>query len=191
MSNINTETGIRFGVIAGNSLDPDLLDELLHGPGATDLSYQEAYEEAKKDAEHEFDAAVGEAEIAANEVDPNMPEEDFQSFIDKEIEATLGTISRAQYVIDKLEEFSDICQIDEPTIEGTYECVKYRISWLGGAPLLWVLEGPVGYCNQLCSPCVPGAGDLDSGFATGEVPNDCTVHTCYVLPQGWVAKEVA
>jgi hypothetical protein len=39
---------------------------------------------------------------------------------------------------------------------------KYILDWLGGAPLIWVCDGPyVTYCKT-CSPCVPGAGDLDN-----------------------------
>ena len=39
---------------------------------------------------------------------------------------------------------------------------QYRLGYLGGAPLIWVIKSPyVTYCRT-CSPCVPNAGSLDS-----------------------------
>lgn len=40
--------------------------------------------------------------------------------------------------------------------------VVYRQSWLGGAPLVWVIRSRFLAAAQGCSPCVPGARDLDS-----------------------------
>jgi len=37
MNNVNPRTGIRYGVIACNSLDSDLVEELMHGAGATEV----------------------------------------------------------------------------------------------------------------------------------------------------------
>lgn len=39
---------------------------------------------------------------------------------------------------------------------------KYLIQYLGGAPLIWVLESKWRARCSPCSLCVPGAGDLDS-----------------------------
>jgi hypothetical protein len=44
----------------------------------------------------------------------------------------------------------------------------YELSYLGGAPLIWVTKSPfVTYCRT-CSPCVPNAGDLDNGMSQDE-----------------------
>lgn len=63
--NFHRETGIAFGYIAANELDSDLVDELIYGPQAKDLSYQDQFNEfldaARKDAEYSdlpFDAAA-------------------------------------------------------------------------------------------------------------------------------------
>ncbi|MGK2884387.1 MAG: hypothetical protein ACSLE8_06360 [Rhodococcus sp. (in: high G+C Gram-positive bacteria)] len=193
MLNVNPDTGIRYGVISCNSLNPDLVDELMHGPDAVDLDYQFAYKEAKAQAEADLDAAVEEAEIAASEVDPNACEAEREAFIENWLE--VKGIERDTYVDDQLERFSDMYQGDEPVVEGNTEGVAYRISWLGGAPLLWVLEGPLGYCNRLCSPCVPNAADLDSGFIPGGADDTATTlqegYLCYVIPADWLAKEIA
>ena len=140
MTNHNPETSIPYGVIACDSLDSDLVNELwwYHGE---DLSYKEALIELRNEVN---------AEVEAGELD----EDDFDAELDH----------RAENI-----------QIDEPTIEGEYEGVKYQISWLGGAPLLWVFWSPFVNPHAQCSPCCPGAGDLDS---EGDV-------LCYDVPDSW------
>lgn len=63
--------------------------------------------------------------------------------------------------------------------EGTDEECHYMLSSLGGAPLLFVCKSPViTKVRSLCSPCVPGAGDLDSGY-------DEDGYECYGVPEEW------
>lgn len=195
MYNVNPETGIRYGVISAQSLDPDLLDELFHGNGAVDLSYQEAYNEAKAEAQRNYASLLEEAAISAAESgadrEPGFDQEDYEEkwFEFKDIEHDPEI-----FVERELERFSDMCQIDEPTYEGEYEGVKYRLSTLGGAYLLWVFEGPLGLGNRLCSPCVPNAVDLDGGFALdtefeeGYIPD--SGYSCYCVPRDWLYAEV-
>lgn len=153
MPNYNTETGIPFGTIYLNNLDPDTASWLW--TEGIDLSYEEAYEDAKAEIRSDIDQ-----EIQDGTFDPD--EDD----IEDEIALRLENL--------------DI-QIDEPTIEGEYEGVKYMISWLGAAPLLWVFESPFTGRYHQCSPCVPGAGDLDSPDEDGEL--------CYDVPPDWRRKE--
>lgn len=191
MYNVNPTTNVRYGVISLRSLDSDLAEELFHGPGATDLSYAQAYAEAKASAEHRFETARQEAVCAAAENGVESPQ-GIDDFIDAQLEAELGTSDDVQYVEDELEAFSDMCQIEEPVIEGTYEGVKYRISWLGGAPLLWVIEGPIGSVAHLCSMCVPNAADLDNGFVHSlDITQSDYPFAAYVVPQAWMAEEFA
>jgi len=51
-----------------------------------------------------------------------------------------------------------------------------ELSYLGGAPLVWVLKSPHVRNVRECSPCCPNAGDLDSG--EGNTPT-------YDLPPDW------
>lgn len=203
MSNVNPETGIRYGVISMNSLDPDLADDLWFGPDATNVSYDYAYAEAKAEEEGKYEAHLEEAEIAANETDPNMSEEDFETFIENWFEERDIEYCKELFVDRALDQFSDCCQIDEPTIEGIYDGVEYQITWLGGAPLLWVLKGPEGNARQLCSPCVPNAANLDDGFVLDselETDPECNAvgvsredhengFPCYCVPRDWLFKE--
>ena len=146
MTNINEATGIPYGTIYMQHIDPEVADELWYTHGE-DLSYKEAREEIR----NEVNAAV-----EAGELD----EDDFDAELD----------SRC-----------DNLQIDEPIIEGECEGVKYHISWLGGAPLLWVFESLCTGMYAGCSPCVPGAGDLDSPDPDGIL--------CYDVPAEWRRKE--
>ncbi len=66
---------------------------------------------------------------------------------------------------------------DEPVIEGVLDGVSYGISWLGGAQLLWIFQSPHIGKYDLCSPCVPNAGNLDSPNPQG--------FDCYDAPLAW------
>lgn len=192
-SNCNTTTGIRFGYISGNSLDPATVEILMYGDQAKDVSYANAYAEAKAEAETSWASIVEEAGIAASEVDAGMNDKDRESFIAKWIEEHhTGCADMEEFVDIELQAFSDQSQIDEPYIEGDFEGVKYGTSWLGGALNFFIFEGPVGYVERLCSPCVPNAGDLDSGFLLRDEFNDeqhGTDNECYVVPRDWLTKD--
>ena len=155
MPNYNPESGVPYGVIACNSLESDLVDALWYTHG-TDLSYEEAMRELRECVAAQMRDEEENGECPVRSVD------DFNDELDDIIE------QRAEHI-----------EIDEPTIEGEYEGVQYHISWLGGAPLLWVFKSPHINPHAQCSPCVPGAGDLDS---EGDV-------LCYDVPDDWRRDE--
>lgn len=180
--NVNPETLIRYGVIACDKLDQDLVQELFYGPDAVDLSYKATYDEAKVQATTLYWSLIEEADISAAESGADR-EVGFDRERSQEMWFDLHNheYDEELFVERALERDTDIgWQIDEPEIEGVYEGVTYRIGWLGGAPLLWVLKGPMTYVRSLCSPCVPNAADLDSGF-------DQNGFLTYTVPQDWVA----
>jgi hypothetical protein len=187
--NTNIETGVRFGVISMQSLDGDVQDELWYGPGAVDLSRQQADEDLRAELKQRYADAMEEAIEKAGYMCSTI--EDVPAYIDDYMQRKLGTafIDSAEDYIDWAYERECDFQTDEPIIEGTYEGVKYRISWLGGAPILFVFEGPVGFANRLCSPCVPNAADLDGGFHEDEFAQDGDGdggYLCYVVPRDWL-----
>jgi len=151
MPNTHPTTGIRYTVYAMQNLDPGVYQELWYGSGAVDITYEEAYEEELSLA---IKRARYEAEVNGKEFD------------------------EADFIEDwECPEF----EIDEPNIAGTYDGVRYEISWLGGAPLLWVLESPHTGRFVLCSPCCPQSCDGDSPIAGG--------FTGYAVPEEWLSKE--
>ena len=133
LPNVNPETGIRYGVVALDSLEDWAFDEFFYqGRNVT------------------ADAALEEA--IANGLDPDDD--------------------------DATQDFWDDYQAEEENYElETKDGLKLGLSYLGGAPLVWVFESPVTTEARECSPCVPGAGDLDS-----QEPGS---FTCYTLPSEW------
>ena len=177
MTNMDSK-GVRYGTIYLNSLDPNVADELFYGSQATNLSEQRAYEELKHEIERDADGIEDDVRIAIAERDYAMLSND--NLMEREVEAAfqrLGYADRDDYIDTRLEREFEGIQIEEPTIAGTLEGVKYEISWLGGAPLLFVLESPVISKARLCSPCVPNAGDLNSLDDVG--------YECYGIPEYW------
>lgn len=177
MTNINPTTGVRYGTIYLNNLDSDLQDQLMFGSQSTNLSEQEALKELKIEIERDADNIEEEVLIAIAEREYVMLGND--NLREQEIEAAyecLGYNDRDDYVDTRLEFESEHIQIEEPTIEGEYEEVKYCISWLGGAPLLFVFESPFKGKFDLCSPCCPNAVSLESpnpnGYEGYDVPPD-------------------
>jgi len=77
------------------------------------------------------------------------------------------------------ETFSQDYQCDEPMYHHVDGENHYETQFLGGAPLVYVTESRfVTYCRP-CSPCVPGAGDLDSKwYSAGEWGNDIKLAYC-------------
>ena len=177
-SNINPDTGIRYGVINMNSIDPDVGNDLWYGPNATDVSYQGFIEEVTAEANAEYDHLL---EVAEGQLQEG---ETVEECMERQ-----GYSERGDYVAEYVESASDNYYCDEPHIEGTYEDVEYQITWLGGAPLLWILKGPIGFANQLCSPCVPNAADLDGGFILEGEPGEEDRYMCCVCPKDWLDQE--
>ena len=149
ITNTNLKTGIPYGVISCNSLNGDVWDELYALPNP---ACDEAYIEAAKDLlrEQGEDAPSDREELLerAEEIDPCFADFAYG------IEGAEGVI-------------------DLPN----NQTMHVAISELGGALILYVFESPfVANCRP-CSPCIPGAGDLDnldphSLFFAYDVPAD-------------------
>lgn len=152
LPNRNPDTGVRYGYISANSLDPEVLDELQLGPQAVDVHWE-----------------LAKGELIANYRYGNIDDGEDQ-FDDLEDE-----IDR------RVEELANNWYDDEPIHEGKLDGVKYRTSWLGGALNVWVFYSPCVGFFQECSPCVPGAGNLDC-------PEEYGV-ACYNVPQAWRLKD--
>lgn len=180
MTNTNPDTGVRYGTIYLNNLDGDVANDLwMNGD---DLSYEEAYEELKAEIERDADNVEDEVRIGITEADPSL--DGNEAWFERRCEDawnTLGYDSRDDYVETRLERESEQIYIDEPTIAGECGGVKYEISHLGGAALLWVLNSPIISKARLCSPCCPNAADLDSLDDDG--------YECYGIPDDWRNQE--
>lgn len=187
LTNVNPTTNVRYGVISTSSLDPDVLDILWYVVGK-DLTYTSFLDNIKKEAENEADAYEDEVKVEIGETDYHMLSND--QYVERKVEQMWerrGYDSREDYVEAMVEARTSEYYAEEPVIEGEYEGVKYQIDWLGGSPLLWVLEGPRGWARSLCSPCVPNAADLNSGFISdmSATSQHSSWHECYIIPWAW------
>lgn len=171
-TNVNLETGIAYGYISANSLHPDIVQDLQDN--GTDVYYEDALKEAQRDAAETKEA---QDEAKADADDSQWDELDVDEIFDR----TLAYL-QANWSGSKFEQkFNDDYQPDEPVHEGEKDGVKYRTSWLGGALNVWVFESPFTCKTVPCSPCVPGAGDLDN-VGKGD-------YECYDVPPNWRDEE--
>ena len=180
MTNTHPETGIRYGCLYLNSINPEIANDLwMEGD---DLSYKAALEELRAEVERDAENVEDEVRIAIAESDPSLVGNEawFERRCDDAWNA-LGYDCREDYVETRIEREAEYIQIDEPNIAGNYEGVRYEISHLGGAPLLWILHSPVISKARLCSPCVPNCGDLHALDDDG--------YECYGIPDDWRDEE--
>ena len=80
----------------------------------------------------------------------------------------------------ELERFGDFFQCEEPCADVEFRGIHLHVSYLGGAPIIFSYDGPTQKVASYCSPCVPGAADLDSG--KGELE-------CHGIPSSWLYSE--
>jgi hypothetical protein len=179
--------GVRFGVISFNALKDWCNEDLFYGNQARDLSWEAAVEELKAEARAAYGNYLEQAHIAAAEVDHGMGEEDHGKFLAQWFDEQGVEFDEDDFISDYVERNAEILQIDEPIIEGELDGVQYRISWLGGAPLVFLCGGLQGWGRELCSPCVPGAVQGDAGFS--EVETDDFCYPCYIVPKEWLRDE--
>lgn len=138
------EHGIRYGYISANILDGDVVQDLMFGSHAKNLSEIAAIEEETARQRSAWEDECESLSVAAQEAGTDLVLDDFEVELDN----------------------FESC-VDEAIVEGTLEGVTYRSSWMGGALHFFI------FCSQIvgrfdtCSPCVPGAGNLHSRNSDG------------------------
>lgn len=127
-SNIDKETGIRFGVISQHSVMSEALDDIMtHGKDV-------AWESAVKEIEEEIKAS-------------EMDEED-----------------KADEIEDRINDLSNCWETNLGNY--LYEQDGYKLTGCLDNDL-FVIKSPFYTYAQFCSPCVPGAGNLDNPCSDG------------------------
>lgn len=143
--NRDAETGIHYGIISQLSLNPEALDDIQRG--GDDLDFEDFKEELK-----------GKLEVAINRV------------LD---EAGLRDDQASNYVDDIIDDIIDDLEFDG--YEGTGDCTRYKysdekedlIARTTSDGEVFVIKSKFYTHCQFCSPCVPGAGNLDVPVAGG------------------------
>ena len=164
-SNIHPVTGIRYGVINANSVNPYALDDILSQ--GVDETYESLCTEIKEVVEDEL------ANLSSYGPSYNLVDAVFYRLKDvlpysAEFESDLielvnenGTEHSHDMMIDWIEnKLSESYEAQDTTY--IYKKDGYIILFFTGTNELMVLESPYTAKVRLCSPCAPNAGDLDS-----------------------------
>jgi hypothetical protein len=154
-SNRDAKTGIRYGVISQHSINPDVLGdfEFIY-PDPTEEDYEEAAKEAG------WTRSVHNLDVFVDSDGNNLDDAKVKTW-------------EALCIADGIDVYcSDMC---EP-IGQNYEGDGYKLTDCLDSDI-FVLESPFYTHAEFCSPCVPGAGNLDS-------PDDDGAKT-YCLGHDW------
>lgn len=175
------ERGTPYGVISVASLGDWIWDEIdqMDCPGE-----QEACAEFMRDRATEL---IDTGELTFNDLECTEGEESY----------ALAELSD-QEVVDMVDgidpyagqSFWDGLETGVHRRFGVIEGVEVSVAELGGALNLWVEKSPHLGWYRPCSPCIPGAGDLDSPAPLGE-DGECEgpAVLCYDVPLEWRRKE--
>ena len=162
--NMNLETGIHFGCISQNTLDPEQLMGLIDD--AEDVLYTSSLEEFETGLKE----AIEEGEVLEflkfTYMDESLVDEDFDTIMNEWCDGYQNDYHQFYYKDDEYE--MDFCE--------DMNCII-------------ILKSPYYTYCQGCSPCVPNAGDLDSPVTPDDYENNNDVgffypkfHKAYCLP---------
>ena len=160
MPNYNPDTGIAYGVISGNTLDPDVLQELMFGGQARNLSYEATVADAKAEAETEWRQLV---DLVQDEADSrSFDSPDYrEDWVINQITLAAGDRDHDDFIDAKVDEFTDGYEGDEDVCEGVLDGVIYRGSWLGGTNISLITHSPHHLFADHCSHLLPCSVALD------------------------------
>ncbi len=174
--NTNVHSGIPYGVIAGNNV-PYLMDDIMSN--GTDLTFKALREELLESiGAHILERGPGDS--LADAID--------HWDVDRLVQ-NIDEDDSAEDILSSLEEAGlwDMDSSEEHEYSYESEGCKLLLSYLGGAPVIYVIESPyVAPCRK-CSLCIPNAGDLDSPDSDGDFayclsPDD--------MPEDWTGQGI-
>lgn len=154
-ANVDTATGIRYGVISQRSITHEALDDIFFGPHSKDLAYENWLEEIKSGVRSALS--------------------DFMS--------ARHVNNLAEHVLE-WDGLGDAYNGDEG--HPRYDDGDYVIETCLDSDLV-VLKSPFYTYAQFCSPCVPGAGNLDNPI---EEPHASDIRV-FCLGAGWFEGDKA
>lgn len=137
--NQDPQTGVHYGVIHYNSLNPEALDDIF--TQGENLSYKNALDEAKNSLKKAIEDAM---------------EYHNKFAIENVVNAALDALE---------ENFGDSYHEDEDIYE--YSKAGYIITNSPSLCALFIIKSPYVTNCKYCSPCAPNAGDLDNPLDGG------------------------
>ena len=134
-SNIDTDTGIRYGIISQNSLSGESLDDVF--TAGDDLGYEAMIEELKSNLKNAIDSIISDA--------------GGRTYDSVDVDEILEGVDFDCYDSNGPRRYED----GDLTVQTT------------GDNDLFVFKSEYYTFAQFCSPCVPGAGNLDTPCDSG------------------------
>lgn len=197
-TNMDAETGIRYGVISQNSVMPEAVDDIYYGPHSRDLAWEAGIEEAKQQImrcyeEDLYEDKNGELKkVLKNYVSERFIEDRLSELMDLFSEMVSDppggkpNLPDVEHVLAVVEQdFSD--NAGDHECNPLYEHDGYKITKCLDSDLM-ILKSPFFTYASFCSPCVPGACNLDSPL--DHIPEDGS-NACYCLDHSWFEGGVA
>lgn len=198
-ANRDSETGIRYGIISQRSLNGDIADDI-GGNDWQDIGLERAVEEAKS--------------ALVKSLDTDDPKESLRSAIEDYVRKDrIGQrvtdilnlnddprfIHRDQAWAIVSEDFSDAMSMGDCFGPWRMEDGLLVVQTVSDQNELWVFKSAFYTYAQFCSPCFPGACNLDSPLELPLIPRHepPTMHTqypqnkCYCLPHDWFEHSIA
>ena len=158
MANFDEKTGIRYGVISPHSISSNCDYDLYEGPNSTDPYYEKMR-----------------TEISLS-VDNLMTDTDY----------VVSDDLKEQIKDMILQEQSDIYENSDGQMD--YSDSEYDLHVSGDNFGIFVMRSPYyTYCRN-CSPCAPGAGDLNASFDSDEHEITEGYHRALCLGPEWFDK---
>jgi hypothetical protein len=166
-SNIDHATGIRYGVISQHTPNPDALQDIYSN--GDNLTYKAAVDDAKSRIAAALEPILDDLGV--------LPYEWHDTDKGRKAETIAGIADSVWESVEQ--EFNDRYEEQEDTYQYEQDGYILQTSSLG----IYVIKSPYYTHAAFCSPCCPGAGNLDT-------PRDGGVKT-YALGPDWFEDEKA
>lgn len=174
MENMNSETGIHFGVIPQNSLREWAYEDIINN--GTDLDFEDYLENFREILTSALNLEFFEPETIRGALEPMK-----KDFDECQIENIISACENdgPDCLRSAISEFE--LDAGEYAPENSGDCTRYLYEKDGlkfqvcGDGDIFVLESPYVTLSAFCSPCAPNAGYL---LNPGSVP-------CYCMPPEW------
>lgn len=155
-TNIDHATGIRYGVISEHSVTPEAFSDIRDN--GENLSHAAAVADAKQRIAAALTPVLEEMGVLSY-VSKYSPRSEDKAKQDADVDAAVDAVWET---IEQ--DWNDQYQEDEDTYRYEQDGYALETSSLG----LYVIRSPYYTHAAFCSPCCPGAGDLDLPHADGE-----------------------
>jgi len=155
MPNFDETTGIRYGVISPHSISSNCDYDLYEGPNSTDPHYESMRTEIS---------------LSVNEL-MNNTNYNISDDLKEQIK---------DMILDEMSE-----RYDNPDGQMDYSDNEYSLHVSGDNFGIFVMKSPYYTFCRGCSPCAPGAGDLDASFDPDEHEITEGYHRALCLGHEW------